>query len=64
MYDRVWAICEDGPFAGYVTELLANDRELNMYGTGPPAVYRRAGWVTSAKAHRIARFKYAGSLVI
>ena len=64
MRDVIWAILQDGPHAGYVTELLANDRELNMYGSGPPCVYRRAGWVTSKQAHRIALFRFAGHLVI
>ena len=63
--DVVWCVLEDGPYAGFVTEVGGNDRELTIQERGKGAtVYRRSRWAPTPKGHRIVLFRYEKTLVI
>jgi hypothetical protein len=62
----VYAILDDGPAAGRVTEVGVNDMELAVIGVpgdNGTHCYKRVGWF-KGDGHYVARFKYTKSLVI
>lgn len=63
MFYPVWALLEDGPLAGYVTEVDVNARELQIQFDGVHH-YRRKSWGKGERAHRIAIFRFTKTLVI
>jgi hypothetical protein len=67
MFYPVYCLMTDGPCAGEVFELDVNARTIQIKGDAkePGAhCYRRTGWSTSDKGHRIALFKHTKTLVV
>ncbi len=58
-----WAIMEDGPLAGLVTEVDVSAKELQIQLDGIHQ-YRRKCWGQGDDAHRIAIFRHTKTLVI